>query len=102
MIEDPLITALAGLTGLALGLFFFAGLRWTLRRAAAARRPVPLLLGSFAVRVGIVVLGLALVGQDRWDRYVAALLGFLVARIVAVHVWRPERDEAQAGGEDAA
>lgn len=72
--------ALALLAGGMLGLFFFGGLWWTLRRALASKRPALWVMGSLLLRVGITGGGFVLVSAGQWQRVLACLLGFLIAR----------------------
>jgi len=44
------------------------------------------LLASFVVRMAVTVAGFYFVGDGHWQRLLAALLGFVVARIVVTRV----------------
>lgn len=71
---------LAFAAGVALGLVYFGGLWWTVRRLRDWRRPQTMLLLSFVARTAIVLpafVGLALAGALP---LVVALVGFLAAR----------------------
>ncbi|QDU39035.1 N-ATPase, AtpR subunit [Maioricimonas rarisocia] len=70
--------AIAG--GFGLGMVFFGGLWWTLRRLPDARHPALLVAVSFVVRMVIAVGGLYFVMGTHWQRAIAGLLGFLAAR----------------------
>ncbi|MDE1893518.1 MAG: hypothetical protein KGJ96_02395 [Xanthomonadaceae bacterium] len=72
--------ALAALAGIALGLFFFGGLWWTVRRGLVARQPALWFLGSLLLRMGVLMGGLLLVGGGDWRRLLACLLGLVVGR----------------------
>lgn len=71
---------LALLAGGVLGVFFFGGLWWTLRRALASRRPALWVMSSFLLRVGVAGGGFVFVSAGHWQRVLACLLGFLIAR----------------------
>jgi F1F0 ATPase subunit 2 len=92
----PLAPAL--LAGLLLGALFFGGLWWTLRKGLSSPRPAGWMLGSLVLRTGLVLAGFYLVGGDHWERLVAALLGFLIARLVVTRLAAPatSRDTAPA------
>ena len=72
----------AGVAGLLLGGIFFGGLWWTVRKAVAAKRPALLFLGSLLLRTMVTVAGFAVVGDGHWQRLLACLLGFVIARFV--------------------
>ena len=76
--------------GLGLGCVFFGGLLLTVRRLASARRPALLALASFAVRSGVAVFGLWWVSAGRIERLAACALGFIIARLIAVRIVRPD------------
>ncbi|MFY9260014.1 MAG: ATP synthase subunit I [Gallionella sp.] len=68
--------------GLLLGGIFFGGLWWTVQRAMASPHPAIWFLISLIVRSGVVVFGFyAIAGQD-WQRWVACMLGLILARFI--------------------
>jgi F1F0 ATPase subunit 2 len=74
--------ALGFAAGVSIGASYFLGLWWTVRRATRSSRPTPLLLASFVVRLTLA-LGLLLVVVRLGPlSLVAALLGFLAARVL--------------------
>ncbi len=75
--------------GVCLGLIFFGGLRLTTRLIVTARRPVLVTLASFAVRTVVTAAGFVVIGQQTWQRYAAALAGFVLLRFMAVRLWGP-------------
>lgn len=79
----PNILAAAG-TGLLLGLAFFRGLEFTVNRLVGARHPVAWMLGSLALRFGLVLAGIYLVARlGGWPGVIAATAGFTLARAMA-------------------
>ncbi len=82
----PLAVPLAA--GLVLGAVFFGGLWWTITRGLASRQPALWFFGSLAVRMSVTLAGFLLVGRESWERWLACLLGFLLARII-VQLTRP-------------
>ncbi len=74
--------ALSGLAGLALGAFFFGGLWWTVRKLVDVTRPALWVFASLWLRMGIAMVGFYFVAQGHWERLVACLLGFVVARLL--------------------
>lgn len=73
--------------GIAAGLLFFGGLKWTIQRLPLTRHPFALALASLFIRAAFIMGVLLLVGQREWQRYVVLLAGILLARLVAVRVW---------------
>lgn len=89
MIEPvPLLFSLV--IGFIAGLFFFGALYWTVRRIPHVQRPGLLLVVSFVVRTAAVLGIFYLVMDSSWQRLVAAVLGFILARSVLVHKVRPK------------
>ena len=84
MLDAPLLTlavaAAALAAGAGLGVFFFGGLWWSLRRAMASSRPALWVTGSLLLRVGTATAGFVAVGAGDWQRLLACLLGFWAAR----------------------
>jgi F1F0 ATPase subunit 2 len=66
--------------GLPLGMFYFAGLWWTICRAVASNSPASWFLGSLLIRTIAVMAAFYWVSQGDWRRVLACLLGFLMAR----------------------
>lgn len=93
--------ALACTAGMALGLFYFGGLWLTVRQLSRQRRPLPLFLGSFLGRTVLVVAGFYFVMGGRWERMLACLAGFIMARLLLTSRLRQEASPVppqQAGG----
>lgn len=84
MLEHPLALILSGLTGLILGLAYFVGLWWTVRELPKNKHPFRLLLFSMVLRIGIVLIGFYLVMAGDWKRLLAALFGFVLARLICL------------------
>lgn len=76
------------LLGVAAGVVFFGGLRWTVSRLPTARRPLLLTSASFLVRTAAVVVLLVTLGDGQWLRILSGLGGILAARTAMVAVVR--------------
>jgi len=87
--NDTLTLILAGVAGATLGAIFFGGLWWTVRKGVSSPRPALWFLGSLLVRMSIALAGFYLVGRDRWERLLACLIGFVVARFIVTRLTRP-------------
>ena len=90
---DPAILLLALVAGLLLGLVFFGGLWWTVRRGLTAGHPALLFVGSLVLRMAVAVGGFWWVSDGQWDRLLACLVGFLVARLVITRASRQPRND---------
>ena len=87
MMPDPrLVVPL--LVGVLLGALYFGGLWWTVQRAVAARWVAMWFFAGLLFRTGIVLGGFYLSCGDDWQRWLAALLGFVVARMVVTRLTR--------------
>lgn len=79
------VLAFAALAGAGLGLLFFGGLWYTIQQLPHSRRPALLLLGSFVLRLSLTLFGFYLIlggTAAAVDRLLAALLGFLLVRLL--------------------
>ncbi len=92
--------ALSLVVGLAVGVAYFRALWWTIERLPRARRPALLLLGSSLARIAPAVAAFWLISGGQWQRLVACVLGFVVARVIMVHVYRPRTATADAADEE--
>ena len=93
--SDILPLSLAFLAGAMLGVFFFGGLWWTVRKGVTSGTPALWFLGSLLLRTGVILAGFYLVSQGHWSRLVACLLGFLIARVIVVKrlIRAPEEEQ---------
>lgn len=95
--NEVLALMLALLAGVLLGGVFFGGLWWTVKKGLASRWPALWFLGSFLLRMGIVMSGFYFTGQGDWHRLLACLVGFVVARLLVTWFaarWRKEASHA--------
>jgi len=86
-IETLALLGLIMLLGGLLGLVFFGGLWWTVKRLPQSRYPAALTLCSLMVRVLLVVGGFYFLMAGELARLLAALLGFIVLRLLLVRYW---------------
>lgn len=87
--NETLTLLLAGGTGLLLGAIFFGGLWWTVRKGVASERVALWFLGSILLRTSVVLLGFYFILGDNWQKLVAGLLGFIIARLIVTRLTRP-------------
>ena len=88
LMAAPLGSVIAVLAGVALGLVFYAGLWWTVRRAATFRRPGLSVLTSLLLRMSVTLGGFYLVAGDDWARLLLCLAGFVLARAAVTWLTR--------------
>ena len=81
-----LVLALAA--GVLLGVLFFGGLWWTVRKGLTAKRPALWFLSSMLLRTGVTLGGFYLVGDHDVWRLLACLAGFIAARLIVTRLTR--------------
>lgn len=81
-------------TGIGLGVFFFGGLWWTVKKMARSKMPAVWLFSSFIIRVGVTLLGIYLVAAGDWQKMILCLIGFVTARFMVIHFTK-QYDEKQ-------
>ncbi len=82
--NDILPLLLPLIIGAGLGVFFFGTLLWTVRYAIASKFVALWFLASWLLRTVIVLFGFYIVSAGHWDRLVACLLGFVIARFIVM------------------
>lgn len=87
--NEPVTLALALVAGLLLGAIFFGGLWWTVRKGVLSKHPATWFLGSLLLRTGIIFTGFYFVAGGHWERLVACLLGFVIARFIVTRLSGP-------------
>ena len=86
--NNVIFLALALVAGLGLGVIFFGGLWWTVRKGMFTKSPALWFLASLLLRMGIVLAGFYGVGRGDWQRLVVCLLGFVIARFLVLRLTR--------------
>jgi F1F0 ATPase subunit 2 len=99
--NDILFLALSLITGVALGVIFFGGLWWTVRKGTGARRPALWFAASLLLRTGIVLAGFYFLGRGDWMRMAACLVGFIAARLLVMRLTRPAEKTQSTPGKEA-
>jgi F1F0 ATPase subunit 2 len=91
-----LLTALAG--GIALGILFFGGLWWTVRKGLYSERPALWFFTSFLLRTGMALTGLYYISGGDWPRLLVCLLGCIIGRLVVLQLSRLDNSSNTAQG----
>ncbi|MDB5337256.1 MAG: hypothetical protein JWN70_2875 [Planctomycetaceae bacterium] len=68
--------------GALLGAVFFGGLLLTIVQGFKSARPELWFLISLIVRMSLAISGFILISAGHWDRLLACLVGFLLARVI--------------------
>lgn len=85
MMNEILNTAVELLAGIALGILFFGGLWFTVKKMVHSKRPAVWLLSSFFLRVGVTLVGFYFVGAGNLQALLICLVGFIAARFIVMH-----------------
>ncbi len=93
MMNESLILFGSGVVGVVLGLIFFGGLWWTVKRGLSSNLAALWFFGSLMLRTSIVLVGFYLIFQGDWRNVVACLFGFLAARIGITFLLRQKGDK---------
>jgi F1F0 ATPase subunit 2 len=72
------------LGGLALGTFFFGGLRWTVHKGMMSNKPGLWFFGSLLFRVIVTVGGIYFVAGGNWKKALMCVLGFAIMRMIFI------------------
>ena len=91
---------LAVAAGAGLGVLYFGGLWLTVRQLAVSGRPGLLFAASFVGRTVVAVVGFYLVMDSSWERALACLVGFIIARQLLVSRLRPDPEPAVRPGRE--
>lgn len=86
--NDSMSLVFALAAGILLGAVFFGGLWWTIRHGLNSKQPALWFSGSMLLRTGIVLLGFYYVLGDNWQRLLAGLIGFVIARLIVTRLTR--------------
>ena len=99
MMNDPLSLLLSFVAGLLFGVVFYGGLWWTIRKGLSSPRPALLFLGSAVLRMSVVMAGFYFVSNGLWQRLLACLMGFIIARLAVTWLTRSKQKEDRHASE---
>lgn len=88
MLNEALTLMLAWVAGGVLGMIFFGGLWWTVRKSVASRQPALWVFGSLLLRMSVVLTGFYFVSGGQFKRLMACILGFFLARLAVTWLTR--------------
>ncbi len=93
---NEVMLILSFIAGVGLGVMFFGGLWWTLRKGMTSPRPALWFASSLLLRMGLTLLGFYVVSAFHWQRLVACLLGFAVSRFAVTWLTQPSKEASHA------
>jgi F1F0 ATPase subunit 2 len=99
--NETVILVLAVGAGVLLGALFFGGLWWTVRRGLSSRQPAFWFLGSLLLRTSIALAGFYFVSGNHWERLLACLLGFVMARLIVTRLTGPPVEHHNSPAKEA-
>ncbi len=80
--NEVAVLAFAAVGGAALGMIFYGGLYWTVRRGFQSKTPALWFSGSLLLRTFLALGGFYAIAGGDWRRLIACLPGFMVARVL--------------------
>ena len=86
--SETLTLVLPVVAGALLGVIFFGGLWWTVRKGVSAKHPALWFVGSLLLRMSITLTGFYFVAGGHWERLLMCLLGFIIARFIVTRLTR--------------
>jgi len=84
---------LAFIVGLFLGIIFFGGLWFTVKKLVTSKIPALLFLGSFILRVGITLTGFYYISSGSWQRLLICVAGFITARYSVIYFTKSNNEK---------
>ena len=87
--------------GALLGMMYFGGLWWTVRKGISSNRPALWFLGSMLLRMSLTLAGFYIISGNRWERLLACLIGFVIARVVVTRLTLPSGENETRGAQEA-
>jgi F1F0 ATPase subunit 2 len=80
MMIDPLTGFLVWTLGVVLGVLFFGGLWWTIRKSLVSQHPALWFVGSLFLRMSVTLYGFYWIADGDWLRLLLCLSGFVMTR----------------------
>jgi F1F0 ATPase subunit 2 len=86
--SDVAILSVSLMAGVLIGACFFGGLWWTVQKSLTSNNPALWFFGSTLVRTGFAMAGFYFTSRGDWQKLLACLLGFVIARVVVTRLTR--------------
>ena len=98
--NETLAMVLALAAGGIIGALFFGGLWWTVKKGVSASLPALWFSGSLLLRSAVALSGFYWVSGSHWQRLLACLLGFFIARRAVTALTQDSGTRSARGGQD--
>lgn len=99
--NEALTLAPAMVTGVLIGLLFYGGLWWTVRKGFSSKQPALWFFGSLLLRMSIALAGFYVVSGGHWERLLVCLFGFFLARFIVTRFTGPQVEDHNAPAKEA-
>ena len=90
--NEILISIMVFFAGMILGVIFFGGLWFTVKKAMVSQKSALWFLVSFFIRMGITLLGFYYISSGNWKRLLISVLGFVAARFIVVYLTKSNKE----------
>lgn len=87
--NETLTMVLALVAGGVIGAIYFGGLWWTVRKGVSSKQPALWFFSSLLLRMSMVLAGFYFFSGGHWNRLLACLLGFIMARFIVTRLSGP-------------
>lgn len=74
------------LAGIAIGIFFFGGLWFTIKKAMPSKIPALWFSGSFILRISVTLLGFYFVAAGNVQSLLSCTFGFIISRFIVSYL----------------
>ncbi len=83
--KEVLNIGLAFMAGSIMGILFFGGLLFTVKKSVASKIPALWILLSFLFRASTTLVGFYYISLGSWQGLLICTIGFIMARFLVVH-----------------
>lgn len=99
--NEALSLAPAMVKGFLLGVIFFGGLWWTVRKGFSSKHPALWFFVSLMLRTSLALTGFYVVSGGHWERLLVCLLGFVLARLIVTRLTNPPVEQRKSSAKEA-
>ncbi len=99
--NETLTLVLVLVTGVLVGVMFFGGLWWTIRKGVSSKQPAFWFFGSLLLRTSITLAGFYFASGGHWNRLLICLLGFVIARFIVMRLTGPPIEHYNSPAKEA-